>query len=106
MAICHSFEHLDDKITRIGLRIRLLFTDSIKEITSTHQFHDEEVTVLLVKEINERDDVRVVKRSKNGDFIIDSSIIGRGQILAKNTLDGNLFPCCPMCSTANSSKGS
>ena len=57
-----------------------------------------------MEEVNQGNNVGMIQRCKNGDFVIDSSVIRRRQVLSKDTLDGNLFPCCSVCTTADSGK--
>lgn len=90
VTVRHSLEHLDDEITSIGFRVRLLFTDSVKEIATAHELHDDEIAVLLVKKVNERDNVRVVEASENGDFVVNGRVVGWRQVLAKDALYGDL----------------
>lgn len=104
MAHRHSLEHLDDEIAGIGFAVGFLFPDPIKEITTTHEFHDNKVAVLLVEEINNGYNVRVVETGKNGDLVVDGSIVGWGQVLAKNALDGDFAPGFSVGSTAYGSK--
>ena len=105
VAVSHRLEHLDNEIAGIGLGIRLLFTDSVEQITPTHEFHDEKVAILLVKKVDQGDNMRMVQGGKNGDFIVNGGIVWWWQVLAQDTLDGNLFPCCSVCPTTNGGKG-
>ena len=100
----HSLEHLDDEIAGIGFAVRFLFSDPVKEIAATHEFHNDKVAVFLVKEINNGYNVRVVETGKNGDLVVDGSIVGWGQVLAKNALDGDFAPGFSVGSTAYGSK--
>jgi hypothetical protein len=75
MTICHGLDHLDTEVSRISFTVGLLFTNSIKEITSRHEFHHNKIAVLFVKEIDQRNDVSVLDGSQNGDFIVNGSIV-------------------------------
>jgi hypothetical protein len=90
VTVRHSLEHLDNKIASVGFGVSLLFTDSVKEIPSTHELHDDKVAVLFVKKVNEGYNVRMVQASEDGDFVENSGVIGWGQVLAQDALDGNL----------------
>jgi hypothetical protein len=59
MTVRHGLEHLYRQVTSISLVVGLLFADSIKEIASAHQFHNQEVAVLFLEEIDERHNVWV-----------------------------------------------
>jgi hypothetical protein len=104
VAVRHRLEHLDNEIASIGFGVRLLLTDSVKEISTAHELHDDKVAVLFVKEVNEGYNVRMAQTSENGTFIIDRSIVRWWQVLAKDALNGDLSSCSSVRSTANSCK--
>jgi hypothetical protein len=105
MAVGHGLEHLGRQITGIGLTVGLLFTNSIKEISTTHEFHDDEITISLIKEINQGCYVSMLQGSQNGNFVVDSCIIRWWEVLSQDTLDGNLLASGTVSSSADCGEG-
>lgn len=105
MAVGHGLEHLGRQITGISLTVGLLFTNSIKEITTAHEFHDNKVTVLLIEKVNQRCYVGVLQGSEDGNFIVDGSVIRGWKVLSQHTLDGNLLSGGTVSTTADCSEG-
>lgn len=105
MTVGHGLEHLDNEIAGIGFTVRLLFTDAIKEISSTHEFHDDKVAILFIKEVDQRNNVGMIQTCKNRHFVVNGRIVGWRQILSQDALDGDLASCCAMRPTTNRCKG-
>ena len=62
MAVGHGLEHFGAQISGVGFRVGLLFSNPVKQIPTRHEFHDDKVTVLFLKEINEGYNVGMVQR--------------------------------------------
>ena len=104
VTVGHGLEHLRGQVSGISLTVGLLFTNSIKEITTAHEFHDNKVAVLLVKKVNQGNNVGMLQRREDGNLIVDGSIVRGRQVLPQHTLDGNLLASSTMSTTTDCSK--
>ena len=101
MAIGHGLEHFDSEVTSIFFGVGFLFTDSVKEITSAHEFHHEEVTILFFEKINQWNNVGMREGGHDGNFVVNGSVVVGWEVLPKHAFDGHLFPARSMRSTAH-----
>jgi hypothetical protein len=106
VTIFHGFQHFSAQVTGILLAVTCLETDPVKQISSGHEFHNDKIAVLLLEKVNEGNHILMAQRGKDGDLVIDGRIVGRGQLLPKHTLNGDLLSSDPMGPATHCSKGS
>ena len=74
-------------ISGLELRELLLLQDLVEQLTSVHQFHDKAPVPLVLKDIYELDNARMVDLLQNINFSLHGSLVFVTHLLLREDLD-------------------
>ena len=75
--------------TSVLLAVLAELAHAVKEITALHELHDEVEALVLLEEVDERYDMRMVERGHDGDLLVGAGLLLGCEVLAKDDLDGD-----------------
>ena len=61
--------------TSVLLAVLVELAHAVKEITALHELHDEVEALVLLEEVDERYDVRMVERGHDGDLLVGVGLL-------------------------------
>ena len=90
MAIVEGACDVHEDLTCLGLRIVILFYDSLKELATVHGLHDKIRRVAIVEDVTQMDYVPVTKPLHDANLLIKPFHVLMREILVRHTLHSPL----------------
>ena len=91
VAIPQTLEHLPTQRPCIVLRIILILSYPMEQISAGHEFHDKEVAFSLFEKVNKGTNEGISKHGEDEYFVVYCGVVVGGQIFSEDAFDGD-FP--------------